>query len=44
MPDTPARSRPLVSACIITRDEADRLADCLVSLDWCDEILVEGSG
>lgn len=35
--------RPLVSACIITKDEEDRLPDCLASLDWCDEILVVDS-
>jgi len=29
-----------VSACIITRDEEDRLGPCLDSLDWCDELLV----
>ena len=35
--------RPPVSACIVTRDEEDRLPDCLASLDWCDEILVVDS-
>ncbi|MGH0030439.1 MAG: glycosyltransferase family 2 protein [Myxococcota bacterium] len=33
-----------VSACIITRDEEDRLPDCLASLGWCDEIVVVDSG
>ena len=35
--------RPLVSACIVARDEEDRLGDCLSSLRWCDEILVVDS-
>ncbi len=35
--------RPLVSACIITFNEADRLADCIRSVQWCDEILVVDS-
>jgi len=34
---------PHVSACIITRDEEDRLGPCLDSLDWCDELLVVDS-
>ena len=37
------RERPAVSACIVTRDEADRLPDCLASLDWCDEVIVVDS-
>lgn len=36
--------RPCVSACIITLDEADRISDCLASLDFCDEIVVVDSG
>jgi len=32
-----------VTACIITRDEEDRLGPCLDSLDWCDELLVVDS-
>jgi glycosyltransferase involved in cell wall biosynthesis len=32
-----------VSACIITRDEEDRLPACLASLSWCDEIVVVDS-
>jgi glycosyltransferase involved in cell wall biosynthesis len=32
--------RPTVSACVITRDEADRLGDCLARLTWADEIVV----
>ena len=38
-----APTRPRVSACIVARDEEDRLPDCLASLDWCDEILVVDS-
>lgn len=38
-----AEGRPGVSACIITRDEEDRLPDCIASLGWCDEILVVDS-
>jgi len=37
----PARAR--VSACIITFNEADRIADCIRSVEWCDEILVVDS-
>ena len=29
-----------VSACIVCRNEADRLADCLESVAWADEVLV----
>ncbi len=36
----PAGARPRVSACIIALDEADRLEECLRSLDWADEIVV----
>ncbi len=32
-----------VSACVITLDEADRIDDCLRSLDWCDELIVVDS-
>ena len=38
-----ATLRPRVSACIITRDEEDRLPDCLASLGWCDEMVVVDS-
>ena len=33
-------SRAPLTACIVTRDEEDRLGDCLASLSWCDEIVV----
>ena len=32
-----------LSACVITRDESDRIDACLASLDWCDEIVVVDS-
>lgn len=35
---------PPLSACIIAHNEADRIADCLDSLAFCDEILVVDSG
>jgi glycosyltransferase involved in cell wall biosynthesis len=35
--------RPRVSACIIAFNEEDRIADCIRSLDWCDEVLVVDS-
>jgi glycosyltransferase involved in cell wall biosynthesis len=41
--EAPAPTRPRVSACIVARDEQDRLPDCLASLSWCDEILVVDS-
>lgn len=34
---------PLISACIITRDEGDRIEECLRSLAWCDEVVVVDS-
>jgi glycosyltransferase involved in cell wall biosynthesis len=33
-------TRPAISACIVARDEEDRLPACLDSLGFCDEILV----
>jgi glycosyltransferase involved in cell wall biosynthesis len=36
--------RPALSACIITLNEADRIADCLASLSFCEEIVVVDSG
>ena len=35
--------RPKVSACIITLNEEDRIADCIRSVDWCEEVLVVDS-
>lgn len=35
---------PRLSACVITRDEADRIGDCLRSLAFCDDIVVVDSG
>ena len=35
--------RPCISACIIAFNEADRLRDCLLSLAFCDEIVVVDS-
>jgi (heptosyl)LPS beta-1,4-glucosyltransferase len=31
---------PSIAACIVCCNEADRLVDCLASVDWVDEILV----
>jgi glycosyltransferase involved in cell wall biosynthesis len=36
--------RPGISACVITLDEADRIAACLATLAFCDEIVVVDSG
>ena len=36
--------RPKLSGCVITRNEADRIEDCLASLDFCDELIVVDSG
>ncbi len=33
-----------ISACIIAKDEADRIGPCLASLAFCDEIVVVDSG
>ena len=33
-------ARPTVSACVIARNEAEELADCLAALRWADEIVV----
>ncbi|MDH3519892.1 MAG: glycosyltransferase family 2 protein [Myxococcales bacterium] len=43
MEATQTDPRPCISACIVTRDEEDRLGDCLASLAWCDEIVVVDS-
>ena len=34
---------PPLSACIVAMNEADRIGDCIASLDFCDEILVVDS-
>ena len=36
-------ARPKLSGCIIAMDEEDRIAGCLQSLDFCDEIVVVDS-
>lgn len=36
--------RAFISACVITLNEADRIADCLASLAFCDEVVVVDSG
>lgn len=35
--------RPKISACIISMNEADRIEECIASLDFCDEVLVVDS-
>ena len=35
--------RPKISACIITLNEADRIRDCIASLDFCDEVVLVDS-
>jgi len=35
--------RPKISACIVAMNEEDRIADCLRSVAWCDEIVVVDS-
>lgn len=42
MNDSASRG-PKVSACIISFNEEDRIADCLRSVEWCDEALVVDS-
>ncbi len=37
------RERPKVTACIISLNEEDRIADCLASVSWCDEVVVVDS-
>ena len=41
MTASPARggARPRISACIVCRNEADRLQPCLDSIAWVDEIV-----
>ena len=43
MTSTRTELRAPLSACIITFNEADRLADCLASLSFCDDIVVVDS-
>jgi len=33
-------TQPRISVCIVCRNEADKLADCLESVRWADEVLV----
>lgn len=37
-------TRPAITACVITLNEAGRLGDCLASLAFCDELVVVDSG
>ncbi len=39
-----ARARRPVSACVITRDEASNVGDCIASLGFADEVVVVDSG
>lgn len=39
-----ATDQPRLSVCIITLNEADRIADCLASAAFCDEVVVVDSG
>jgi glycosyltransferase involved in cell wall biosynthesis len=39
-----AASRATLAVCVITRDEEDRIGDCLASVAFADEILVVDSG
>lgn len=43
-PGADARRRTPVSACIISFREADRIAECVASVAFCDEVLVVDSG
>ena len=49
--EVPPRRRPVadpdrarISGCVITYQEADRIADCVRSLSFCDEVGVVDSG
>ncbi len=42
--DMGAVARPTLAVCVVTLDEEDRIADCLDSVAWADEILVVDSG
>lgn len=37
-------SKPGISVCIITLNEADRIGDCIDSVTFCDEVVVVDSG
>ena len=39
-----AERGPLISACVIAKNESDRIERCLRSVSWCDEVLVLDSG
>ena len=43
MPPASESERVAISACVIARDEEDRLGECLASIAWCDEVLVVDS-
>lgn len=38
-----AGTRDTLAVCVVTRDEEDRIGDCLASVAWADEILVVDS-
>jgi glycosyltransferase involved in cell wall biosynthesis len=40
MPGPSDRARPAISACIVCRNEADRLGPCLDSVRWADEVVM----
>jgi len=40
----PESERSLISGCVISYQESDRIADCLRSLSFCDEVVVVDSG
>ena len=42
--DAVSKQRVPISACIIAKNEADRIRRCIKSVSWCDEILVVDSG
>jgi glycosyltransferase involved in cell wall biosynthesis len=40
----PESGRALISGCVISYQESDRIADCVRSLSFCDEVIVVDSG
>ena len=42
--DADSKGQATISACVIARDEAECLADCLASVDFCNEIILVDSG